>query len=269
VWLAMLGACGGGSSGLDSGVVAPTPSVNVQIQLDEGPDGRIVQRDASGYGDLQVAGTYADGSPEAIEARVLGWESGTEVLPWVTIDEDPVAGTFAGALRGIPAGGWYRIEVRAIGSLAATAGEARFGVGVLVACAGQSQIQLWFSEFAPSGPDDFDFEPPVPSDFVRMYRHDGFNDEERKPDDWREVTGVGATVFANRLHDALGVPIGLLPYAAGGSALWQSNSLQPAIVGFGPWGWWLADDSGRHPGFGRYPALVDGITAAGGVEAVL
>jgi len=261
VLLCALVLCGGAA-------LAATSS----IELSEYRDGRIFQRNRAHRARLPIAGRYA-GAPRAIEARVVADRSSAEIVPWTVIDEAPMGGRFRGSLAKVPQGGWYRLEVRFAGEPSVRRrATARFGVGVLVACAGQSHIAYWFRD-GPVGPEDEGWAPPAPHRLARMFRHDGFLDENKRTNDWRPISGVGATVFANALIEALGVPVGLLPYGVGSSALWQANALTPhPDVRNAPrtYGWWLADGSGRYPLRDNYAHLRGGLVSVGReVEALL
>ncbi len=272
--LLLTAACAGGPGNLQGSTSSPTPTATTTpptpvatIQVNDLPDGRIFQRNAEQTATIPVTGTYS-GAPAAIEARVVTWHDGAQVVPWQPIQAEISSGTFQGALAAVPQGGWYQIEARATETAVTTSSTARFAVGALVACAGQSHISLWFDPNIFPGIEDDDFQIPDPVDEVRVYRHDGFADSP-PGQEWHEVSGIGATVFANALQRGLGIPIGLLAYGAGGSALWQSNSIDGPASFPQPFGWWLADDSGRHPSANHYAALARGIARNGAIEALV
>ncbi|MFM2199278.1 MAG: hypothetical protein RLZZ505_2710 [Verrucomicrobiota bacterium] len=104
---------------------------------------QIVQRDGNNTGSLVIAGNYS-GTPDLIEARAVvmaGMGNTGANTGWTTIAIAPAGGTFSGTLSGIPAGGWYQIEVRAVTGGVATSAAAvvqRVGVGDIYLTAGQS-----------------------------------------------------------------------------------------------------------------------------------
>jgi len=240
------------------------------VHLADVEDGRIFQRDNKDQYSLPIVGSYR-GNPDGIEARVVMDSSAEEVVPWTIIDDDPTGGTFSGTLEDIPQGGWYNIQVRFSNDQSCIDESFnKFGVGVLVACTGQSHIDYWFDNWIP-GPSDTDYEPPTANDLTRMYRH--AKNLQWGPDwvGWQPVTGVGATVFANILQESLGIPVGLLDYGVGGAALWQKNTTDLAAVGLPiKSGWWLADDSGIFPEDDNYTPFKAGLESIGNrIEALL
>ena len=243
------------------------------IQLADVPDGRIYQRDSTHQYDLLIEGAY-EGDPTAIEARVVMYDSEEAVVPWTAIQETPSGGTFSGTLGDIPQGGWYSLQVRFENNPAcSTTGQNRFGVGVLIACTGQSHIDLWFEVYM-TGPSDAGYTPPVADALTRMFRHEQVFQLGPPWTGWQPVTGVGATVFANTLREALSVPVALLDYGVSGSALWQRNTVDLAAMGLegvlGPMGWWLSDESGLLPEQDNYTVFQTGLSNVGkSVEALL
>jgi hypothetical protein len=255
-------------------VVSPALAVwGDAIHLVDVSDGRIFQRDGEYRYDLLIEGTY-EGDPTAIEARIIEDGASEEVVGWTTIQAAPSGGAFAGVLAGIPQGGWYNVQVR-FASIPSVLdeGKNRFGIGVLVACTGQSHIDLWF-ELYMTGPSDTGFIPPLADGLTRMYRHEQVRQLGPGWTGWQPVTGVGATVFANTLREALGVPIGLLDYGVSGSGLWERNTFDLAARGLQgvlkPMGWWLPDDSGLFPEQDNYVVFKSGLASIGNkVEALL
>ncbi len=277
--LPLLAAC---NSDDDTGTSTATPTskpsiedeVENVIDLADIPDGRIYQRDNNNQYDLLIEGTYS-GNPASIEARIITDGSLEEVLPWTMIDDSPNDEAFSGILEDIPQGGWYNIQVRATDDPSVMdAGTSKFGVGVLVVCAGQSHIDFWFwvNEICIEEWDNY-----VASDadeMTRMYRHEQVLQQGPAWDGWQSVSGVGATVFANKLREVLGVPVGLLDYGVGGSALWQRNTADVAALGLQDFvpamGWWVPDDSNTAPEENNYAVLKAGLdTIDNRVEAVL
>jgi hypothetical protein len=112
-------------------------------------------------------------------------------------------------------------------------GSARWAVGILVGCIGQSNMKEWFH----SGGDI------PPHSLAGLHRQGRWHPES--------LTGNGATAFANRLIGRLAVPVGLLDYAVNGSGLCAE-----ADWGKGYW----ADGTNRS----IYRRWIDAVANAGG-----
>jgi hypothetical protein len=200
--------------------------------------GRIFQRRGKDA-DIVVSGTYT-GVTGPVEARVVAADSGAVVVPWTVVDGSPENGLYTGILRQVPQGGWYRLQVRSgITPWVIKKGLNRWGVGLLVACIGQSNMREWFY----TGKDH------QPSPFLRLHRNGA----------WRAAgdAGNGALALGNRLAATLKIPVGLLDYSVNGTGL-------TAKAEWGK-GFWL--DTGPD---GIYRRFIDAVNTAGGsVEAVL
>lgn len=202
------------------------------LTLSEFADGRIFQRIGK-CADITVSGQY-HGKPAPVEARVLRWDSGREVRSWAEIDSKPQNGMFVGVLPQVPQGGWYRLQVRSRDHPGRVEqGSARWGVGLLVACIGQSNMKEWFR----TGTD------LTANSLLRKY----------SPAGWErfEGTGNGALAFGNRITERLGIPVGILDFAVDGSGLCRE-----ADWGVGYW-------QDTAPG-SIYRNFVDGVTEVGG-----
>lgn len=211
---------------------APSEDVAPRIVLNDFADGRIFQRQGR-QADIIVSGAYT-GTVTGIEARVIRHESGEPVVPWTVIDDAPANGVFLGLLPGVPEGGWYRLEVRAAGAPGIlSTGASRWGIGILVACIGQSNMKEWFH----SG-TDLQAHP-----LLRRFDADGWHEPGTR--------GNGAIACGNRIIAFTGLPVGLLDYAVNGSGL-----VRRADWGKGYW-----RDS--RPG-SIYRRFVDGVAATGG-----
>lgn len=213
----------------------PSPKT---IVLNDVQPGSIFQRKGTSA-NIVISGRYT-GEAKAIEARVEHFETREPVVPWTVIDSAPTQGIFMGILSEVPQGGWYRIAVRFSDQhTVADTGKARWAVGILVACIGQSNMEEWFY----SGND------------LSPHSLTGLHRKGR----WQPASfqGNGATAFANRLIGRTGVPVGLLDYAVNGSGLCKE-----ADWGTGYW----ADQSRGS----IYRKLVDAVSDAGGaLEYVL
>lgn len=216
---------------------APTNTITLTDVVER----RVIQRNGT-TGSITISGTHSGAT--SVQARVVQHGTSTEVLGWTTIDAAPGGSTWSGALNVIPQGGWYNIQVRQGNSTGTVAnGANRFGVGILVAPIGQSQMRNWFDNGTSVTPDD------------RLVQYSGSNGTG-----WaaRTTTGNGANTFGNAMVAALGgnIPVALLRYAIGATSL-----LQVADAGNG---WWL-NTAGGSP-YALFKAGVDSI--GGKLEAV-
>ena len=163
-------------------------------------DGRIFQRKGQSA-DIVVSGTYR-GQMEAIETRVVRNNTIEEVVPWTVIDSAPRNGIFVGKLADVPQGGWYNIQVRSHNDHTVFInGQHKWGVGMLVACLGQSNMKEWFYTGT-------DLEA---HSLLRKFTDNGWSALGKQ--------GNAAIAFGNRIIDRLGIPIGLLDYSNNGSGL--------------------------------------------------
>jgi hypothetical protein len=201
-------------------------------------EGRIFQRRLK-KADIVVSGTYT-GRMEAIEARVVASSSLEERLPWTVIDPSPQNGIFVGVLANVPQGGWYHLQVRSRSDPAvATHGQHKWGVGMLIACLGQSNMKEWFY----TGSD------LKAHSLLRKFSKSGWSQLNTK--------GNAAIAFGNRLINRLGIPVGLLDYSINGSGLRKEAD----------WGTGYWEDTA--PG-SIYNRFIAGLSEAGGaVEQVI
>lgn len=159
------------------------------------------------------------------------------MVTWTTIDASPSAGTFSGTLSSIPEGGWYNIQVRFSNDTGVTDnGSNAFGVGILVATSGQSNMRDWYTEGADTA-----------NDLLRVF--DGTS--------WTAPTKNGAVTFGNTIISSESVPVGLIDGSVDGSALNSAAAVSDI--------YWL-NTASSYP----YDDLLIDITAAGGqVEYVV
>jgi hypothetical protein len=108
-------------------------------------DYQVTQRSTAAGGQIMVtgstvAGSKADALPDKLEVRVTGQSPfGPVPSAWQSLPCDAQVAAFCGQLA-LPAGGWYRLEVRAfrLGALVASAVVEHVGVGEVFVVAGQS-----------------------------------------------------------------------------------------------------------------------------------
>jgi len=208
------------------------------LALSDFADGRIFQRQGQ-QADIIVSGVYT-GTISGIEARVIRHGRDDAVVPWTLIDDAPGSGIFLGLLSGVPEGGWYALEVRAANDHTVRSnGQNRWGVGILIACIGQSNMKEWF--FTGT---DLTAHP-----LLRCYRDGGWHALDDR--------GNGAIAFGNRLIARTGVPVGLIEYAVNGSGLHRKAD----------WGTGYWEDTRPDSIYRRFVA---GVAATGGrLEFVL
>lgn len=220
--------------------------VLAQVTIDAFPDKLVIQRHTDGDSGQPVdrgarffTGTYDGGAPEAIEARIVRADDRIPLSPWQVVDGSPAAGQWGGSVTHIPAGGWYRLEVRESGVSAESAiSTSRFGVGVVVLTLGQSNMARLFTEDAADGSPVLSQEAPHDLTWRLGYGEPpGYAYERPKFDDipvtWGPVTGSGGIRLANRLQQNLGVPVLVLDFAldwTGIDAHW--NEVDGPFVGW-------------------------------------
>jgi hypothetical protein len=211
---------------------SPIPSLPT-ITLTDFADGRIFQRRGNSA-DIVISGTYS-GPLQAIEARVVHSDTRAQIVPWTVIDPSPANGIFVGRLDRVPQGGWYHLQVRSQSNPGMVAhGNHRWGVGMLIACLGQSNMKEWFH----TGKD------LKAHSLLRKFGAKG----------WVRLgtTGNAAIACGNRIIEQLNIPVGLLDFAVNGSGLRKE-----ADWGTGYW----ADTA---PG-SIYHRFINGVSAIGGM----
>jgi hypothetical protein len=196
----------------------------------------IVQRSAANLGDIALSGTYT-GTPNTIEARVVvmaGAANSGTTTHWQTIVPAPAAGTFTGTLVGVPAGGWYQLEVRTItnGYPATPSAVDKIGVGDIYITAGQSNAANFGSPAYTPRDDRLSVRTSITAASWCL-----------AADPMPVTDGGGGSVWS-RLADALAaadnLPIGFLCVAVGatqsgrwlpGASLYDTR-LKPAVQSF-------------------------------------
>ena len=205
----------------------------VSITVTDFADGRIFQRTGRGA-DIVVSGSYT-GRPGSIEARVVRDRTHDAIVTWTVIDASPQNGIYVGVIPNVPQGGWYNIQVRSSENRDILTGSTRrWGIGILVACLGQSNMKEWFH----TGSD-------LRSDaLLRKYNGSTWSTLGNK--------GNAAIAFGNRITERLGIPVGLLDFAVNGSGLRKEAD----------WGTGYWEDTARRS---IYSQFVAGMETVGGV----
>ncbi|MGD9081235.1 MAG: sialate O-acetylesterase, partial [Desulfobacterales bacterium] len=211
---------------------------SASINLNDFASGRIFQRKHR-RADIVVSGTYTE-QIEAIEARVVKDGSLEEIVPWTVIDASPRNGIFVGALKNVPQGGWYNLQVRsATNPEVSIHSKQKWGVGMLVACLGQSNMKEWFYTGTQLKSDPL----------LRKFTEKGWSQLGKQ--------GNAAIAFGNKIIDRLGIPVGLLDYSKNGSGLRKEAD----------WGTGYWEDTA--PG-SIYHRFISGVSETGGaIEFVI
>ena len=119
-------------------LLAITSSHAAELSLSSPLESEVVQRRTKDKGSLSIAGalTGSETKPDAIEARISADGKSGE---WQKLVPTFEASAFHATMEA-PAGGWYRLEVRAAGDgkVLAEAAVERVGVGEVFVVAGQS-----------------------------------------------------------------------------------------------------------------------------------
>jgi hypothetical protein len=206
--------------------------------LNDFANGRIFQRKHR-IADIVVSGTYTQ-QMDAIEARVLKDGTVEAVVPWTVIDASPRNGIFVGTLTDVPQGGWYNLQVRSTTNPEISVrGTQKWGVGMLVACLGQSNMKEWFYTGT-----NLEAHP-----FLRKFNETGWSALGKQ--------GNAAIAFGNKLIDRLGIPVGLLDFSKNGSGLRKEAD----------WGTGYWEDTA--PG-SIYHRFISGVSETGGaIEFVI
>jgi len=221
------------------------PRATAGVTILHGPsDWQIIQRDAAGFGQISLAGTWSTGEPAgtySIQVRLVDQATNapaTTQLDWQNAAMEPAVSQWHATLDRIPTGGLYRVETRirrpVAGDRRALRGDCihHLGVGDIYVVAGQSNASGTGKGIADDGPE--------------LGVHVFANDEKWKlamhPLEDATATRHPATVtgvfhgsspwlaFGRRILEHTGIPIGLIPTALGGSPLsmWVTDAGQPA-----------------------------------------
>jgi hypothetical protein len=210
----------------------PSITETVSIELTDFEDGRIFQRDDRSA-DIVVSGIYT-GKPGAIEARVVRDHTSDAIVGWTVVDAFPQNGIYVGVIPDVPQGGWYNLQVRsAENQEVVSSGTHKWGVGILVACLGQSNMKEWF--FTGT-----DLESDV---LLRKFNGDNWSKLDRQ--------GNAAIAFGNRIIERLGIPVGFLDFSVNGSGLRKESD----------WGTGYWEDTARGS---IYNHFVAGVSKTGG-----
>ncbi len=223
-------------------VTNPPPARVVSLSLPK--TRQIVQRDARNSANLTVQGTLSGGAAR-LEARAVvmpGVTNNGVSTDWVVIADAATNGAFLGVISNLTAGGWYRVEVRAVdpaSNVLATSGVDRVGVGDVYVTAGQSNAGCFGSP--PQRPGD-DRVSAYTLNVSPAYTWRLATDPQPNISGFVSGGGNGSAwpILGTRLVRSNGVPTGFVGLAYGATALtdWSLTSanyrnLTNTLVRFG------------------------------------
>ena len=206
---------------------------------------QVIQRSTNNTADIPVSGTVPSNA-DRVEARAVvmsGAGNNGQTTSWQVIALAPTNGSFSGVITNVAAGGWYRIEVRALdqsgNQLGPLLAVERVGVGEVFVVGGQSNSC------------SFGQNPQqVTDDHVSAYTISGnlwtLANDPQPNNSGGEIGGGNGSPwphFGSRLVATLGVPVGIVSSGYGGTALsmWLPNvpnshypTLQAAVKSFPP-----------------------------------
>jgi lysophospholipase L1-like esterase len=228
----LLSVCGcNGKDGIAGSPARPSviaPADKTALQLTAPGARSVFQRGARNTALVPVAG-LANGASR-VEARYVAAKDGA-AGSWHTVGK-VAAGKFAGSLN-VPAGGWYRIEVRAKswGFTVARASVEKVGVGEVFIVAGQS-----------NSANHGGTRMTASSDLVSAWNGSGWVHAQ---DPMPIATGDGGSpwpVLGDLLAERFGVPVGILSMGVGATPVsaWLPNGgpcysrLRDALAAAGP-----------------------------------
>jgi sialate O-acetylesterase len=223
-----------------SSLILPLFAQSVEITKGAS-DYQVYQRSGQGTADLNLEGRAHGADGKAVEARLVSAVTGFDVVGWNPIGKAS-GQTWSGAVKAVPAGGPYRLEVRVAGSSeAATVSDLL--VGDLWILAGQSNMEGVgnLDNLPPSSAlvNSFDqtdhwvvaLDPlhrlPDAADRVHWRLDPSKQPEKLEGAKLEEFVknrkkGSGAGMpFALEMVRRTGVPIGLVPCAHGGTSMDQ------------------------------------------------
>lgn len=199
----------------------------------------VTQRDGSNRGNIRIQGNLS-GTAARLEARAVvmpGTTNNGLSTDWVVVVNSPTNGAFSGTLPGVTAGGWYRVEVRAVdadGNVLASLGVDRIGVGDVFVTAGQSNAACFGS------PTQQPFDDHVSAHTLSSGTWRLATDPQPDISGGMGTGGSAWPRLGSLLVRSNHVPIGFIGVASGGTAVSQwvpgtglYQNLTNALVRFG------------------------------------
>ena len=177
----------------------------VGLVLESPQDYQVVQRSAKNVGTVRVRGKLGEA---ARKADALEYRVGTDG-PWKKLGAPVKDGAFDATVE-VAAGGWYQFDVRAVagGTVAASAGVERLGVGEVFVVAGQSNSA------------NHGAEKQVPKS-GRVAAFDGTRWQPAN-DPQPGASGSGGSFlppFGDAIAEKFGVPVGLVACGVGATSV--------------------------------------------------
>ncbi len=206
---------------------------------------QIVQRNADNTGSFTITGVASSlTNLDRIEARLVVMPGATNngvSTDWVVLVNSATNGDFSGTITNISAGGWYRLEIRALdaaGNELATNSVTRLGVGDILVTAGQSNAAC--AGYPPQVPrDDRVSTYSLYAPAANSWRFAS----DPQPDNSGGMGPGGSPwpILGSLLISSNQVPVGLVCLAYGGTSLSQwvpgtalYRNLTNALRAFGP-----------------------------------
>lgn len=125
----------------------PTPPPAGEITINAERQFRWIYQRAGTSKSIAVSGTSTAPVGTVIEARAVDELSGAGIQAWAQVGVVAADGTWSGTMT-VPQGKWYRRQARIINSDTAVATETNsFGVGLWIACIGQSNMANFLTTF--------------------------------------------------------------------------------------------------------------------------
>ncbi|NLP10383.1 sialate O-acetylesterase, partial [bacterium] len=222
---------------------SPSPATEpCTLTVTSGPVAyQVFQRCERNVADLSFEGTSDFHRPAIVQACVINMLTFLTVQDWQPLGA-LTDGYWQGALKNVPAGGPYRIEIRLLDAeknIRATASIEHLLVGDLWILAGQSNMQgagelvdvelpsLLVHSYGMNERWSIAAEPlHWLMDSIDPVHHPGLDGERLRRDGESQkksaVAGAGCGLpFAKELVKTTGVPIGLIPCAHGGTSMTQ------------------------------------------------
>jgi len=225
----------------------------VELTLSKPMPYQVVQRDARNQGQIPIQGSCS-GRVTRVDARYeLMKNTGAVPSAWARVCDGPTKGAITGSLT-VPAGGWYRITVRALDGDKEIARQVveKVGVGEVFIVTGQSNSGNF------GWPRQMPMEDRVAAHCPRCkkWRHG----HDPQPWAWGGYGGSPWPTMADALVRALDVPVTVFSVGAGGTSVeqWLLSSkrcyprLKRALDFLGPHGaraiLWHQGESDAHLG---------------------
>ena len=225
--------------------IVPAVSSPITITGGELVSDRIYQRVGTTKA-ISLAGTYSGGTPTQLQARPVVATTLAAVSGYGWQNLTASGGTFSGTVT-VPQGGWYLWQVQDTGTGATWTSSNRFGVGILIAMLGRSNMALSLQQntttalSVPLPPGErwttVGYNDTSHSPIYRRYAGNGWQplhaNDTGAPTTTQESQGSGRgdapRLLATALQSTLpGIPVGLLEYPVSGT----------------PMAYWLPDGSG-------------------------